>query len=684
MKNKILIIFYCLIVIMSACKKKNGTAESSILNSGIHPDNFDTTVRPQDNFYQYACGGWMKMHPLGNEYARYGSFDQLAEDNLAQLKSLIFGLAQQNNKPGSLEDKISILYNMGMDSAACDLQGSEPIRNDLKHISAIKNLPEIGKEAAKLSLYISNPFMTISGEANPHNSNQKIAWAWQSGLGIGDRDYYTEKKFQEVRMYYTEMIANLLEHSNYSYLAGFHGKELQMADRILEFETQMAMAFMSKEEMRIPEKTVHIMSVKEWEKMVPNLNIPEYLSTLRLEIDSINVVSPDYFKALNEILKSTDIQTLKAYLAWTLIRSASPYLSNTYANAHFDFYGKILSGKKEQQIRWKRVIRTVDACMGDAVGQMYVKTYFPENARIRMEHMVKNLQEALKERIMQSVWMSDTTKQAAISKLASFRVKIGYPDKWRSYDNLKLDGQSYWENITKASAFDTRYELAKIGKPVNKEEWQMTPQTVNAYYEPTTNEICFPAGILQPPFFDMDADDAVNYGAIGVVIGHEMTHGFDDQGSKYDKNGNLHNWWTAADSANFGARTQVLVDWFNGIEVLPGIHANGAYTLGENIADNGGLNVSYHAMQKALAAGEIQKSMDGFTAAQRFFIAYAMVWANNIRDEEIIRRTQEDPHSLGRWRVNGTLPHITPFAEAFNLKQGDSLYLTPKKRAQIW
>ena len=399
------------------------------------------------DFYQYACGGWMKMHPLGNEYARYGSFDQLAEDNLAQLKSLIFGLAQQNNKPGSLEDKISILYNMGMDSAACDLQGSEPIRNDLKHISAIKNLPEIGKEAAKLSLYISNPFMTISGEANPHNSNQKIAWAWQSGLGIGDRDYYTEKKFQEVRMYYTEMIANLLEHSNYSYLAGFHGKELQMADRILEFETQMAMAFMSKEEMRIPEKTVHIMSVKEWEKMVPNLNIPEYLSTLRLEIDSINVVSPDYFKALNEILKSTDIQTLKAYLAWTLIRSASPYLSNTYANAHFDFYGKILSGKKEQQIRWKRVIRTVDACMGDAVGQMYVKTYFPENARIRMEHMVKNLQEALKERIMQSVWMSDTTKQAAISKLASFRVKIGYPDKWRSYDNLKLDGQSYWENI---------------------------------------------------------------------------------------------------------------------------------------------------------------------------------------------------------------------------------------------
>lgn len=301
-----------------------------------------------------------------------------------------------------------------------------------------------------------------------------------------------------------------------------------------------------------------------------------------------------------------------------------------------------------------------------------------------MEHMVKNLQEALKERIMQSVWMSDTTKQAAISKLASFRVKIGYPDKWRSYDNLKLDGQSYWENITKANAFDTRYELSKIGKPVNKDEWQMTPQTVNAYYEPTTNEICFPAGILQPPFFDMDADDAVNYGAIGVVIGHEMTHGFDDQGCKYDKYGNLHNWWTAADSTNFGQRTRVLVDWFNNIEVLPGTYANGTFTLGENIADNGGLNISYHAMQKALAAGEIQENMSGFTAAQRFFIAYAMVWAGNIRDEEILHRTEEDPHSLGRWRVNGTLPHITPFAEAFGLKPGDKMYLEPEKRALIW
>ena len=684
MKNKTLISVVILLVMMSACKKKTETVETAGLSSGIHMDYFDTTARPQDDFYQYACGGWMKLHPLGNEYARYGSFDQLAEDNLAQLRSLISGLVQQNNKPGSIADKISTLYIMGMDSATCDLQGSEPIRNDLKRISAIKKLPEIGKEAGRLSLYAANPFVALFGAASPHNSDMKIAWAWQSGLGIGGRDFYTDKKFQEVRMYYTEMIASLLELSNYSHMAGFHGKEQQMADRILAMETQMANAFMTKEELRIPEKTVHMVSVKDWERMVPNLNIPEYLEALRIDIDSINVGMPEYFKALNNILASTDIQTLKAYLAWNLIRSAAPYLSNDFSNASFDFYGKILSGKKEQQIRWKRVVRTVDGCLGEAVGQMYVKTYFPENAKTHMVNMVKNLQEALKERILQTAWMSDTTKQAAIDKLSAFRVKIGYPDKWRSYDNLKLDGQSYWENIAKANAFDTRYELSKIGKQVNKEEWQMTPQTVNAYYEPTTNEICFPAGILQPPFFDMDADDAVNYGAIGVVIGHEMTHGFDDQGCKYDKQGNLHNWWTAADAANFGARTQVLVDWFNGIEVLPGQLANGAFTLGENIADNGGLNVAYLAMQKALAAGEIQENMDGFTAAQRFFIAYAMVWAGNIRDEEILRRTKEDPHSLGRWRVNGTLPHITPFAEAFGLKPGDKMYLEPEKRAQIW
>ncbi|MBO7465962.1 MAG: M13 family metallopeptidase [Bacteroidales bacterium] len=684
MKNRLLILSCSLFVMMCACKKKAETTEQAGLMSGIHEEYFDTSARPQDDFYQYACGGWMNLHPLTNEYARYGSFDQLAEDNLAQLRSLISGLAQQDNKAGTIAYKISILYNMGMDSATCDLQGSEPIRSDLKRIAKIKKLNEIGRECARISTFAADPFLAVMGEADPNNSDRRIAWIWQAGLGIGDRDYYLQKDFQELRVYYVEMITNLLELSGYSRLDNFFGKERQMAEQILRLETQMAQAFMTKEEQRLPENTIHIATVKELDKMLPNMSIPEYLDELRLETDTINIGMPEYFKELNRILGSTDIRTVKAYIAWNLIRSAAPYLSSNFADAHFDFYGKSLSGKKEMQPRWKRVIRTVDGCMGEAVGQMYVKKYFPEKSKERMQHMVANLQEALKERIMQAEWMSDTTKAAAVDKLSAFRVKIGYPDKWRSYDNLKLDGESYWENITKANAFETRYQLSKIGKPVNKDEWLMTPQTVNAYYNPPTNEICFPAGILQPPFFDMDADDAVNYGAIGVVIGHEMTHGFDDQGCKYDKYGNLHNWWTPEDKANFDLRTQVLVDWFNKIEVLPGTFANGVFTLGENIADNGGVNISYQAMQKAIAASEIQENMDGFTAAQRFFIAYAMVWAGNIREEEILHRTKTDPHSLGRWRVNGTLPHITPFVEAFNLKPGDPMYLEPEKRAHIW
>ena len=653
-------------------------------NSGIHEEFFDRNVRPQDDFYQFACGGWMKLHPLTDEYSRYGSFDQLAEDNLTQLKSLVIGLAKADNAKGSTAQKIGTLYKLGMDSIACDRQGAEPIRQELEKISSIRNLNEIGPEAAQLSLFASSPFMGIFGEASPVNSDMQIAWAWQAGLGIGDRDYYLDAKFQKIRAQYTETLARLLEISQYSSLGGFSGKEQQMAEKILVLETQMAKAFVSKEDLRQPEKTVHLTTVKELEKLLPNMNIPGYMNALQLKTDSINIGMPDYFRQLNRLLGSTDLQTLKAYLAWNLIRSAAPYLSSDFANAHFNFYGTALSGKKEQKPRWKRVVNTVDDCMGEALGKMYVEKYFPENAKERMTRMVGNLQQALKERIEQAEWMSEDTKKAAVDKLAAFRVKIGYPDKWRNYDNLKIDKGSYWENIVEADIFNTRYELAKIGKPVNRDEWLMTPQTVNAYYNPTTNEICFPAAILQPPFFDLDADDAVNYGAIGVVIGHEMTHGFDDQGRKYDAAGNLNEWWNEEDAKHFGLRAQVLVDWFNRIEVQPGLHANGVFTLGENIADNGGLNISYTALQKAKAAGEIQEEMDGFTADQRFFIAYATVWAGNIRDEEVVRRTQEDPHSLGRWRVNGTLPHISSFIEAFGIKEGDSMYLAPEQRAHIW
>jgi putative endopeptidase len=410
-----------------------------------------------------------------------------------------------------------------------------------------------------------------------------------------------------------------------------------------------------------------------------------YFTALGLsDLESLNVGQPEYMKAVGDILKNTNETEIKAYLAWNVLNDAASYLSDEFVNEKFEFYGKTLSGKEELQPRWKRVVNTVDGALGEAVGQMYVERYFPKEAKERMLNLVDNLKYALSERIKSNTWMSSETKVKALEKLATFHVKIGYPDKWRDYSTLDIKKDSYYANILRSNQFEIAYQLSKINKEVDKTLWLMTPQTVNAYYNPTTNEICFPAAILQPPFFDMNADDAVNYGAIGVVIGHEMTHGFDDQGRQYDKDGNLKDWWQTTDAENFKQRTQVLVEHFNAIEVLSGLNADGVFTLGENIADNGGLQVSYVAFQKAIQDGQIRGTMDGFTPEQRFFIAYAMVWAGNIRDEEIKRRTKEDPHSLGKWRVNGTLPHVQAFIEAFGLKENDKMYLPTEKQAAIW
>ena len=438
--------------------------------------------------------------------------------------------------------------------------------------------------------------------------------------------------------------------------------------------------------MRDPFVTKNIMSFDQVKKMLPVVDLDKYTQILGLKLDKINVGQVNYIKSLNGILQKADFGTVKHYLATRAISGAAPYLSKAFVDANFEFYSKTLSGIKEQRPRWKRITAVVEGYLGEPVGQIYVKKYFPESSKKRMIQLVDNLKVALKERIAANTWMQDSTKQKSYEKLDAFTVKIGYPDKWRDYSGLDIDrSKSYYENVEAASKFETAYELSKIGKPVDKSEWHMNPQTVNAYYNPTTNEICFPAGILQPPFFNAKADDAVNYGAIGVVIGHEMSHGFDDQGRNYDKEGNLVNWWSKADDENFKARTQILVDWFNGIEVIKGTFANGKFTLGENIADNGGVNISFVAMQKAIKEGQVNGGeMDGYSAAERFFISYAQVWAGNVRDEEIVRLTKEDPHSLGRWRVNATLPHINAFAETYKLKEGDKMYLAPEKRALIW
>jgi len=654
------------------------------LTSGIDFANLDTTVSPATDFYRYACGGWMDRHPLTGEYARYGSFDKLAEDNKEQLKGLITSIAAKKHEKNSIKQKIGDLYNLGMDTKAIEKQGADPLQSELKTIAEVTSKNQIPGIMADMQLSGSNPFFGVFGEADPANSSMNIAWIWQSGLGIGDRSYYLEASTEPIREAYLALLEKMFALSGYAEMVGV--EEKQLAKDVLNLEIEMAKVFMPKEDLRNPHNTDNPKTLAELQALLPDFSFENFLTTLQLNnLEKVNVGQVDYLKGLNNILNHTNLETIKAYLAWNTINDAAPFLSEDFAETKFDFYGKTLSGKEENQPRWKRVVTVVDGSLGEAVGQMYVEKYFPAEAKERMLHLVQNLRLAMADRINNLTWMSNETKEKAIDKLNAMIIKIGYPDTWRDYSALEIDpSQSYYANVVRASRFENEYQLNKIGKPVDPTVWLMTPQTVNAYYNPTTNEICFPAGILQPPFFDMNADDAVNYGAIGVVIGHEITHGFDDQGRNYDKIGNLSNWWTEEDELNFKERSQILVEHYNQIEVLPGVFANGTFTLGENIADNGGINVSYEALQKAKKEGRINGVMDGFTPEQRFFIAYANIWAGNIRDEEKARRTKEGVHSLAEWRVKGALPHSDEFIEAFNIKEGDPMWLAPEKRARIW
>ena len=610
-------------LVMVSCNRQSKNTPA--LYSGIHPEYFDTTALPQEDFYQFACGGWMRMHPLTPEYSRYGTFNQLGDTTQLQVQELIAEIAGSKYVKGSVEQKIGDMYKMGMDSVTLNKQGYEPIKGMLEQIAKIKDFKEFEKQITAFHQYGISALFTVFGEANPENSDMTIAWLWQSGMGMGDRDYYLKSENQALRQKYQEMLTRLFTMTHFDALMQSDSKK--MATSVLAFETEMAKIAMDKNDARDPQKTFNYRSMADLQNLWPQFNFDNYFKSLNLTLDSVNVGSLDYIAGLSKVVGKADIGTLKAYLAWHLIQDAAPYLSDEIVEVSFNYYGKALSGSEENKPRWKRVVNTVNNNLGEAIGQMYVKKYFPQEAKDRMLNIVNNLKEALAERINGNKWMTDATKAKAIEKLNAFRVKIGNPDKWRDYSALKIENDSYYANILRANEFEINYRLSKINKPVDKDEWLMYPQIVNAYYNPSTNEICFPAAILQPPFFDMNADDAVNYGAIGVVIGHEMTHGFDDKGSQYDKDGNLSNWWQEEDAQKFEQRTKVLVDYFNNIEVLPGVYADGNFTLGENIADNGGLQVSYLAFTKALAKGEIQQEMDGFTPQQRFFIAYASVWS---------------------------------------------------------
>ena len=665
------------LAVAAGCDSK----KEAVMTSGIDLTNLDTTAVQGADFYQYACGGWMKKHPLTNEYSRFGSFDMLAENNREQLKGLIVEIAAGQNAQGTIGQKIGDIYKLAMDSVKLNADGVTPIQADLEKIASVKDKSEIVPLMAELAHSGVFPYFSFYVGADIMDSKSNLFQLYQGGISLGEKEYYLDNDdvTVNIRNKYKEHIVKMFQ------LAGFdEAAAKKKMEAVMDIETRIAKASFSAVEQRNPAANYHKMSLDELKKEIPGIDWDAFLNGIGVKgVTELSVSQVDPIKEVEKIINSLPVENQIAYMQWNLIDRAAGYLSDDLVAQNFDFYGKTLSGKQTNQPRWKRAVSTVNGVLGEAVGQMYVEKYFPAAAKERMVQLVKNLQTALGERIRNLEWMGDSTKIKAIEKLNSFYVKVGYPDKWRDYTGLNIEKDSYWANVKRATEFELDYMLSKAGKPVDRDEWGMTPQTVNAYYNPTTNEICFPAGILQYPFFDMNADDAFNYGAIGVVIGHEMTHGFDDQGRQFDKDGNLKDWWTAEDAKRFEERAQVMVNFFDSIQVLPGLNANGSLTLGENIADHGGLQVSFQAFKNATKDAPLPVE-DGFTPEQRFFLSYAGVWAGNIRDEQIRLQTKSDPHSLGRWRVNGALPQIGAWYDAFGIKEGDPMYLAPEKRVSIW
>ena len=648
--------------------------------SGLHLDNLDTTVAPGADFYRYACGGWMENNPLGDQYARFGSFDQLAETNTERINGLIEDIASRKGVKGD-EAKVGMLYNIAMDSVKLNADGMAPIASYLQRIDAVTDNTGLQQLVAVMMREAFDPYFFVFASVDEKNSTKNLLQIYQSGLTLGNRDYYLsdDENNRNIREKYVGHIGRMFS------LAGFDEKSAKKAsESVMRVETALAGAHFDNLTLRDPYRNYHKMPYQEFVSRFPGMDWDSFMSVLGADnVDTLNVSQLEPLAKAVELITEGNIDDQKNYLKWKVIDAAAPYLSDAFVAENFEFYGKVISGQKEIKPRWKRAVATVDGVLGEEVGRMYVEKYFPPRAKERMITLIDNLKKSLGERISALEWMSDSTKEKALEKLSTFYVKVGYPDKWRDYSALEIKNDSYFANIVRASVFEYDYLISKAGKPVDRTEWHMTPQTVNAYYNPTTNEICFPAGILQYPFFDMDADDAFNYGAIGVVIGHEMTHGFDDQGRLYDKNGNLADWWSQSDADNFKARAQVLVDWFDALEVLPGLYANGSLTLGENIADFGGIQVAFQAFRNATASAPLPVK-DGFTPEQRFFIAYANLWATNIRDEQIRYLTQMDVHSLGEWRVNAILPHVQAWYDAFGIVPEDGMYLAPENRASIW
>jgi putative endopeptidase len=679
-------VLLCAVSLPAQSEPQKSSPKSGASTSALDPKNMDTSVKPQDDFFMYANGGWIKKTEIPPEYSRWGSFNQLIEQNNDALHKIAEKAAKTpaNSKTAPDLQKVGDYYGSGMDEKAIDAARTKPLQDEFNRIDAIKDRNDVLKEIAHIHTFGGNAFFGFGSGQDAKDSTREIAQAGQGGLGLPDRDYYTktDDASKKLRDQYVAHVTKML-----TLLGEPATKADDDAKKILALETSLAQASRTRVELRDPQKNYNKMTQSELQALTPDWNWADYFKEIKLtEPGDINVRQPDFFKAGNTTFTSTPIDDWKAYLRWHLINGTASELSKDFVNEDFNFKETTLRGTKQIKPRWKRVVTSTDGAIGEALGQLYVADNFPPEAKARALELVNNLKEALADRIKTLEWMDEPTKQEALKKLAAFTVKIGYPDKWRDYSLLKIDRGPFVLNAIRADNFESNRELQKIGKPVDRTEWGMTPPTVNAYYNPTLNEIVFPAGILQPPFFYAKADDAMNYGGIGAVIGHEMTHGFDDQGRQFDASGNLRDWWSADSAAKFKERSQAIVTQYSEYEPLPGLHVNGELTQGENIADLGGVKLAYAALQKALDKnpGAREKKIDGFTPEQRFFLSLATIWKSKQRDEDLKLRLNTDPHSPAKYRCNGPLSNLSEFQKAFNIPDNSAMVRPPEKRVNIW
>ena len=649
--------------------------------------NMDKSVNPAEDFYTYANGGWLKKNPIPPEFSRWGSFNELAELNNEAMRVVAEKAATDAAGKGKVAPEVQLVgdyYASGMDEKAVEAAKAKPLDEELKKIAAIKNRDDVLPAIARQHMLGGNALFGFTSGADDKNAEMVIAQAYQGGLGLPDRDYYTkdDEASKKLRDQYVDHVAKML-----TLVGDPADKAKEGARKILEIETLLAKPARTRVELRNPEANYNKMSQSELQKLMPDFNWGDYFKAIGLaEPGDINVGQPDFFKAANNVFKSTAVDDWKTYLRWHLVKEGASHLSSDFVNEEFRFFGQTLTGAKKLKERWKRVVESTDILVGEALGKLYVAENFPPESKARMLELVKNVREAMADSIRTRDWMDEQTKTEALKKLEAFTVKIGYPEKWRDYTGLKIDRGSYAANGMRAAQFERRRQLNKIGKPVDRGEWGMTPPTVNAYYSANLNEIVFPAGILQPPFFNAKADDAINYGGIGAVIAHEISHGFDDQGRQFDAKGNLRDWWTPESAAKYKERADKIVQQYEEYEPLPGLHINGKLTLGENIADDGGVKLAYAALQKALEKDpeKAKQKIDGFTPEQRFFLGWAQIWRSNTREEEIKRRLVMDTHSPGQYRANGPLSNTPEFQKAFNIPDGAPMIRPPEKIVSIW